>query len=347
MRTRGRIGWLALTVVVTGLAGGQLPAEDPDAFAWFVPVVRPFTLSANGAVEEQAPVTVHGGGKFSSSSERAGATVQPWHGHDAFGDDDELLLSARGGTTTLDSSAPLPLSGPLPHRLTSVNAAATFRQVRPSGVIWGVNAGTGSASDRPFASSRDLSLNLTAFVDLPAARPHDAWLLFAGFSSDRSELNYLPLPGFAYLYQAPPRWRAMIGLPFDTVSWRPRDDVRFDAMAMVFGSAHVGASWYPAGAPPEGRPPDRLLPRVHLDYDWGGEGWKPHDRPQLRDQLFIRSERVTAGIALDNGHDTIDLYAGWAFHREVFEATSVFGNHHDRIDLQSGAVFGASVRGRF
>ena len=346
--------WLGLQIVgsLAGLvlaASTPLAAEDPEMMANFLPFVKPYTLSANAGVDEQAPVEIHGGGRFSLQSERAGGSVQPWIGHDSFGNQDEMILSARGATTQLDSTRPLPQSGPIPDHLTSLGGSLTFRQVRPSGVVWGVSLGTGSSSDKPFGAERDLSLNLSAFVDLPAARPHDAWLIFAGFSSDRSELNYLPLPGFAYLYQAPPTFRALLGLPFDLVSWKPQPDLRFDAMAMVFGSAHVGAAWFPLGAPAENPLAAQKgpLPRLHLDYDWGGEAWKLHDRPELRDQLFIRSERITGGIALDHPHASFDIYGGYAFHREIFQATSVFGNHTDRIDLKDGVIIGATVRGKF
>ena len=135
------------------------------------------------------------------------------------------LAIAKFGRLELATDAVLPDSGQaVPNQLWLVETG--FMHVRPlanGGSIGGTFL-FGSASDRPYAAGRDLTLMTVAFYNRPAARADDEWS-FSVFYSPTSQLPY-PLPGIAYVWRPSDRFEAKIGLP-PAVEWRPTDDWTF------------------------------------------------------------------------------------------------------------------------
>lgn len=115
---------------------------------------------------------------------------------------------------------------PVPDQLWLVETG--FMHVRPlaDGATAGGTFLFGSASDRPYAAGRDLTLMAIAFYNRPAKNERDEWN-FSLFYSPTSQLPY-PLAGLAYVWRPDATFEAKIGVPA-AIEYRPDDDWTFTA----------------------------------------------------------------------------------------------------------------------
>jgi hypothetical protein len=131
------------------------------------------------------------------------------------------------GRLELATDAILPDSlQPVPDQLWLVETGVMHVRPLASGGSLGGTFLFGSASDRPYAAGRDLTLMAVAFYNRPARNDRDEWS-FSVFYSPTSQLPY-PLPGAAYVWRPDATLEAKIGLPA-AIEYRPDDDWTFTA----------------------------------------------------------------------------------------------------------------------
>jgi len=99
----------------------------------------------------------------------------------------------------------------VPDQLWIVETGVTHIRPLDSGGTLGGTFLFGSASDRPFAAGRDLTLMAVAFWNTPAKNDRDEWS-FSVFFSPTSQLPY-PLPGIAYGWRPSESFEAKLGVP--------------------------------------------------------------------------------------------------------------------------------------
>jgi hypothetical protein len=132
---------------------------------------------------------------------------------------------AKFGRLELATDAILPDSGkPIPNQLWLVETG--FMHIRPlaNGGTLGGTFLFGSASNRPYAAGRDLTLVTIGFYNRPAKNERDEWS-YSIFYSPTSQLPY-PLPGMAYVWRPSETFEAKIGVP-PAVEYRPTEDWTF------------------------------------------------------------------------------------------------------------------------
>ncbi|MFM8892927.1 MAG: hypothetical protein ACKOTB_15170, partial [Planctomycetia bacterium] len=141
----------------------------------------------------------------------------------------------RFGRLELSTTAILPDSRqPVPDQLWLVEAGVTHVRPLQSGGTLGGNFLFGSASDRPFAAGRDLTLMAIGFWNTPARNERDEWNLSL-FYSPTAQLPY-PLPGLAYGWRPSDAFEAKLGVPA-SLEWRPDD--RWTVSAAYFPLVNV------------------------------------------------------------------------------------------------------------
>ncbi len=234
------------------------------------------------------------------------------------------LAIAKFGRLELVTDAVLPDSGqPVPDQLWLVETG--FMHVRPlaGGGSIGGNFLFGSASDRPYAAGRDLTLMTVGFYNRPVADGADEWS-FSVFYSPTSQLPY-PLPGIAYVWRPSERLEAKIGLP-PALEWRPSDAWTFTAnyFPLVNFNATVRR---------------RLADGLSLIafYRSDTEIYFLADRLQDDQRFYVFDQRTAVGLERSLGRGfALEATASYVFDRQLFQGTNFLSDRTDVVRFESG-----------
>lgn len=234
------------------------------------------------------------------------------------------LAIAKFGRLELVTDAVLPDSGrPIPDQLWLIETG--FMHVRPlaDGGSIGGNFLFGSASDRPYAAGRDLTLMTVGFYNRPAAHGDDEWS-FSVFYSPTSQLPY-PLPGIAYVWRPSDRLEAKIGLP-PALEWRPNDDWTLTANYFPLVNFNATAR-------------RRLADGFALIafYRSDTEIYFLADRVQNDQRFYVFDQRAAAGLERTLGRGfALEATASYLFDRQLFQGTNFLSNRTDEVRFASG-----------
>jgi hypothetical protein len=230
----------------------------------------------------------------------------------------------RFGRLELAGDAILPDSGqPVPEQLWLVETG--FAHVRPlaAGSTLGGTFLFGSASDRPFAANRDLTLMAIAFWNKPARNDRDEWN-FSIFYSPTSQLPY-PLPGIAYAWRPSAAFEAKLGVPA-AFEWRPDDAWTISASYFPLVNVNVEA-------------------RRRLGQDWTFVAFYRTDTQiyfldaRLRDdeRFYVFDQRAAVGFERGlGGGFSLEAMASWLFDRELFQGTNFTSGRTDVVEFDAG-----------
>jgi hypothetical protein len=234
------------------------------------------------------------------------------------------LAIARFGRLELATDAVLPDSGQaIPDQLWLVETG--FMHIRPlaDGGSLGGTFLFGSASDRPYAAGRDLTLMAVGFYNRPASRVDDEWS-FSVFYSPTSQLPY-PLPGIAYVWRPSDRLEAKIGLP-PAIEWRPTDDWTFTANYFPLVNFNATA---------RRRLADTLAAIAFYRSDT--EIYFLADRRQDDQRFFVFDQRAAVGLEQTLGRGfTIEATASYIFDRQLFQGTNFSTGRTDLVRFEDG-----------
>jgi hypothetical protein len=230
----------------------------------------------------------------------------------------------RFGRLELATDAVLPDSGrPIPDQLWLVETGITHVRPRDDGSTLGGTFLFGSASDRPYAAGRDLTLVAVAFLQTPAANDRDEWS-FSAFYSPTSQLPY-PLPGVAYVWRPDATLEARIGVP-PAIEWRPDDDWT------------VSVNWFPLvnlNATVRRRL-DESFSLVAF-YRTDTQIYFLADRARDDERFFVFDQRAACGLERSLGRGlTLELLGSWLFDRELFQGTNFTSGRTDVVELEAG-----------
>ncbi len=247
----------------------------------------------------------------------------------------DLLLGGVGVRNTLFSGdARFPLGRDMPDSLWDVRGSLLYLRQLDSGWAAGGSVTVGSPSDKPFHSWAEVVPTLNAFLRIPAAREPDAWL-FALFYSPVGEIRF-PIPAAAYLWNPSDNFQLTLGLPL-AVTWRPTDTLRLDAGYLPLRRVKAQLTW----AVRDGV-------EVFGGYEWTNDAYLRANRLDRKEQLFLYEMRVPGGVRLFfREHWVLDLAAGWAFDRQVFNGRRYGDRGRDSFRIDSGVFGQARLAYRF
>lgn len=231
----------------------------------------------------------------------------------------------RFGRLELATTAVLPDSGtPVPENLWLVETGFTHIRPLASGATVGGTLLVGSASDRPFAALRDMTLMAIAFATRPAANGRDDWNVSL-FYSPTSQLPY-PLPGLAYVWRPSPTVEAKLGLPAG-VEWTPDDDWSLSLGFTPLVNATAVVRRRLGGG----------FSAVAL-YRTDTETFFLADRILDQERFYIFNQRVAVGLerSLPGGF-ALEMTADYLFDRLLFQGTSFSSGRTDQLALAPGA----------
>lgn len=178
--------------------------------------------------------------------------------------------------------------------------------------FWGTTLRTGSASDHLFNSMAETEVEFTGLYSTPSGE-RNAWMLLFQYSNNRSFLNHVPLPGFAYSWKSMnQQWRIMAGFPLAFITFTPTENWTIEGR--VIGPNHVGLDI-------ERRLIRRL--KAYAGYERQPKLWLRANRDDLRNRLIYDAKMIRGGLRFAAGTRVdVDLGGGWAFDRRWIEAHS-------------------------
>jgi hypothetical protein len=231
---------------------------------------------------------------------------------------------AKFGRLELATDAILPNSlQPVPDQLWLVETGAMHVRPLANGATVGGTFLFGSASDRPYAAGRDLTLMAIAFYNRPAKNERDEWN-FSLFYSPTSQLPY-PLPGLAYVWRPDATFEAKIGVPA-AIEYRPDDDWTFTA------------NYFPLvnfAATARRRLGDRLAFLAYYRTDT--QIFFLADRLLDDERFYVFDQRAAAGLEQTLGRGfALELTAAYLFDRSLFQGTNFTSGRTDVVAFDPG-----------
>jgi hypothetical protein len=249
---------------------------------------------------------------------------------------DEWTVIGKAGALELGrASVPIPQApAAVPAKLWNVQGGANFSRHLGDRRGWGVGAGVGSASDVPFNSMHETDFSAAARYELPS-RERNSWVLMLNYSNNRTFLNDVPLPGFAYVIRDPANGlTAAVGFPFALVRWKADED--WTLSASVFGGANYALE---AARRIEAA---TLYARLQREPRQWLRAGRPDDNARLiYDEKDFRAGArapLAAGLSLDGN-------LGWSFDRRFFEARDA-NRSAPKTSLRNAAIASVALSWR-
>ena len=233
-------------------------------------------------------------------------------------------LNAKAGSFHLGNSMTIPGDGVvIPQNLWDLEVGGSYRHKISDREESSLSASVGSASEVPFHSIREVIFQTTFIYKIPAAN-ENSWLFFLNESNNRSFLNYIPLPGIAYMVHSPSTGiDAVIGIPFASIVYHPNPFWAFQAS--VFGPAaySLEADYIPS-----------LTLQFYSVLNRAEQLWALSNRTDTKDRLFYERKKTGLGVrSTALAPVALDLFGGWEFGRRFFEAESILSSDRQFADM--------------
>jgi len=245
----------------------------------------------------------------------------------------EWTAHLAAGYRRLDTGAVLPRSGlALPDDLWDLRAGLSHRFQDQRGWIWGGSASFGSASDRPFGSFDESFLMANASLLVPA-KGGDAWFFLLNYSSNRTFLRHIPIPGVGYIHNPGPNLWLAVGVPFFILQAKPAErwSVRVSYFPVIQGTA--GVSYRLTG-------PVLLL----AGFSSREETHWLASRPDPDTRLYTTRQRFYSGLRVSAARGVVlELTGGWGFGRQYYLGDG-YGDDDDGLKVKPGWFAGLSVQ---
>jgi hypothetical protein len=230
------------------------------------------------------------------------------------GDGKNISVSLSGSSLHFGEAPVLSGSGTvLSQDLWKVELGASFSQKLEDDKFEGARISIGSASDRPFDGLGVTTIGASAFYSWPGTE-RSRWMLTLFFSNNNPILNYVPIPGFIYLYQTD-TFIGMFGFPFTSIIWTPIRPWMFTLS--IFGPTVVSevAFGNPRGV------------QIFTGYNYTQQSYLRESRPDANDRIYYNEMHTPIGVRFPLFGLKSELSTGYAFDRSIYE-----GSHFGKRD---------------
>jgi hypothetical protein len=197
----------------------------------------------------------------------------------------------------------------IPHSLYDLQAGFNFGRYWGEKRSWGGSFTAGSASNRPFRSYREMTLQGSVTYKFP--HQNDSILLMLNYSNNRAILNNWPLPGFLYMIKWSEAWGGAFGFPMEYLWWKPVPEFSAQAMIFIPYLMQVRAS-YSLDGPLTLYALYNTFPKTYLIYG----------RENTKERLFFDERKFSLGLKGPIRKAIVDVCGGMAVSRRFYQATS-------------------------
>ncbi len=291
----------------------KLPPKAVPGFAVFgglglLPVSRPTLVYGGWITPEQVPGDV----------DQHHLTIQT----PVYVDDKNSVSLSLGGTS-LHFGEEQNLSGTgieVPQDLWKVELGGSYSRKLEDDKLIGGRISVGSASDHPFADFGVATIGASAFYSWSSSE-RSRWMLTVFFSNNNPISNYVPIPGFIYLYQTE-TLIGMFGFPFTSIIWMPRQPWMFTLG--IFGPTLNAEIAYGN--------PQKI--QVFTGYRWAQQSYIRENRPDPGDRMYYNEMHAPIGVRFPVTKELkSELSVGYSFDRSVYEGTRFGNKDNGSVDL--------------
>lgn len=226
------------------------------------------------------------------------------------------------GARLLDSNVDFP------NELWTVDLGAIYSHQFDNGWEGMTRVAIGTASDRPFHSSRDLTFFFLGSMRIPTSTGN-AWR-FSILSMTNSPLGqYVPIPGISYEFKASETLSGNIGVPA-WIEWTPTPEQSFSIAYLPMVNLQV-----------QYRQKINPWHTLWLGYDSTSQSWLRDARERHADQFFFFEQRVGGGWQLQLTQTLgIQATAGYAFGRRFGEGETYDDLPTNNVHIRPGPYVG-------
>jgi hypothetical protein len=204
----------------------------------------------------------------------------------------------------------------LPTDLWKIELGASFSRKLEDDKFEGARLSIGSASDQPFDGIAVTTFGGSAYYSW-ASSETSRWMLTVFVSNNNPILNYIPIPGFVYIYQKG-TFVGMFGFPFTSLIWSPVAPWMFSLSA--FGPTINAETGY-------GNPKGTQL---FTGFSWTQQSFLREGRGDPKDRLYYDEKHLPIGVRFPLFGVKSELSTGYTFDRSLYEGTR-FGKKENGI----------------
>lgn len=199
-----------------------------------------------------------------------------------------------------------------------------FSYLEDADNTWHLNSSYGSASDKPFESSDVSALSVT-LIRKHTVDPTSSWTLFFNYSNNRSFLNHVPLPGFAYAFTNDNRTQGwVLGFPFSLWWARPAEKVSTTVFFLLPATVKFTLGYML-------KPPYQ----ANLKLQLGQEMYNLVNRREKDIRFFYETKKLSVGLKTLLGPQTFfEVDLGKIFSRSIYDGRSPLNLTSDRVLLE-------------
>ncbi|MES3038680.1 MAG: hypothetical protein V4736_12305 [Bdellovibrionota bacterium] len=222
----------------------------------------------------------------------------------------------------------------VPSELYKIEVGTNFTRKLENERSIGTRFTVGSASDRPFQSSKDITFHVTGFYGFPV-QDGDHWMWTVYASNNSPIINYIPIPGFVYFFRSD-KVMGMVGLPFTVIQWMPSELWTYSFS--LFGPSVNLEAIYGSS--------EKI--QTFVGFNWGQQSFLRSDRTESRDRLFLDEKKIFTGIRTVLGPKlSAELQIGHAFGRVLYEGPRFEKRDGGSVDLNSSGFVAWNFRYTF
>lgn len=203
------------------------------------------------------------------------------------------------------------------HRL---ELSGQFTRMSESKGMTGLRGSLGSAGDKPFHTARELVFSMNAFYAPPGEEKDSHWIYTIFFSNNNGFANYIPIPGFIYLYKNE-SFTGMFGLPFLNFQWTPVKPWLF-SFSWFITNLKTSLSYALNDAS-----------QLSLGFSINQQNFLREGRDEQRDRIFLNDKRIYLGFRQVLAKElSFEFQSGQTFDRSLREGRR-FNDTEWRRDL--------------
>lgn len=210
-----------------------------------------------------------------------------------------------------------------PQKLSDRHFGLSWSQQTEQEQVWGLALSYGSASDKPFSGSDVSTIGATLTKQQPASENAN-WIYLLSYSNNRTILNGIPLPGFAYTFTSATKTSGgAIGIPFFSYWMAPSPKLFASFFVLLPSVARMQAGymlWGPLQA--------------NAKLEWSQQVYMRSQRTEATERIFYDSKRAAASLKSFFSRQThVELEFARVFDRSMFNGENVFEPTSDRLHL--------------
>jgi hypothetical protein len=245
-----------------------------------------------------------------------------------------IALSVAGSVFHMGTPLVLDKGKQVPTDLYRSEIGVQYYDRLPEKKNWGVRGSVGYAGDKPFSSPNDITYGISAQYGFPGSE-NGFWMMYAFFSNNNTISNFVPIPGFSYLYRTE-SFTGLFGFPMMSLQWTPVFPWSFSTS--IFGPTIQSEVGYGVI--------DRF--QVFSGFYWTRQNYIPSERDDSKDRLTIEEKKMAIGFRIPLWDSMLaELQCGRAFDRSVSIGTSLFNKGGGSVSAPPDWYVSTKVRLKF